>query len=79
MARLADALEPGGVLAFSVETHKGEKPYLLRETRRYAHAPKPLMQLLERRGFVVHAATWAVIRTDRGQPVDGLFVAARKS
>jgi len=78
VARLADALAPGGVLAFSVETHDGDEPCRLRETRRYAHALGPLVELLERQGFVVDAANRAAIRLDRRQPVDGLFVAARK-
>jgi predicted TPR repeat methyltransferase len=77
-AKAAGALGPGGLFAFSVEKHEGPEPFLLRETRRYAHAQGHVRSLLESSGFGIVSLATAAIRRDRGQPVEGLVAVARR-
>lgn len=75
---VAAALVPGGRFAFTVEAHDGAEAYVLRESRRYAHAESHLTALLSEAGFETRIHR-AVIRRDRGAPIEGLVVQARKS
>ncbi|WP_309082533.1 methyltransferase [Chelativorans sp.] len=75
-AVVAAALAPGGVFAFSVEQHDGPGDMVLRPSRRYAHSPFHLRSLLEAAGFNIASFESAVIRMDRGEPVEGLIVVA---
>lgn len=72
------ALRPGGLFAFSVESHVGPEAEILRTSLRYAHNPEHLRTLLSRVGFEVLAERTESIRMDRSAPVEGaLFVARR--
>lgn len=72
------ALALGGLLAFSLETHAGAGTLLQRRQLRYAHnADEALAACLEA-GFEVAATNRHAIRNERGIPVDGLLVVARK-
>lgn len=72
---VAAALRPGGRFAFTVEAHDGPGAYILRDSRRYAHAEHPLATLLAEAGFTARFAR-ATLRLDRGQPIEGLVVHA---
>jgi predicted TPR repeat methyltransferase len=74
---VAQALRPGGRFAFTVEAHEGQGAYVLRESRRYAHAAEPLAALLDHAGFEVRMDR-RVLRQDRGAPIWGLVVQAVK-
>ncbi|TNF15344.1 MAG: methyltransferase domain-containing protein [Rhodobacteraceae bacterium] len=74
---VAAALAPGGRFAFTVEAHDGAEAYVLRESRRYAHAETHLNALMSEAGFETRIRR-AVLRRDRGAPIEGLVVQARK-
>ncbi len=74
---VAQALRPGGRFAFTVEAHEGLGAYVLRDSRRYAHAAGPLVALLDYAGFEVRMER-RVLRQDRGAPIWGLVVQAVK-
>lgn len=75
VAWVSRALRPGGGFAFTVEAHEGPEAWVLRDSRRYAHALPYLEGLLERAGFTARIAQ-AVLRTDGGAPVEGHVVQA---
>ncbi len=77
-ANVAAALAPGGRFAFSVERHAGPEPMVLRPSRRYAHSEGAIRALLAAHGFDVAVLESAPIRTDRGEPIEGLIVVARR-
>lgn len=77
--RVAAALPAGGIFAFSVEEHPGEEDFVLRPSRRYAHSQAYLHRLLAGGGFDIASLERAAIRTDRGEPVGGLIVVARRA
>lgn len=78
LPRIAAALSAGGIFAFSVEQHAGEEDFILCPSRRYAHSQSYLRRLLAATGFDIVSLEQAAIRTDRGEPVDGLIAVARK-
>ncbi|HHZ09983.1 MAG TPA: methyltransferase domain-containing protein [Rhizobiales bacterium] len=78
VARVAKWLAPGGLFAFSVERHQGPEDFVLRPSRRYAHADAYLRRLLAASGFAVASFEAAAIRMDRGEPVEGLIVVAER-
>lgn len=67
----AMALAPGGVFAFTVETHDGDG-LLLRETLRYAHGEALVRREATAAGFGVHLLEARSTRTEKGVPVPGL-------
>jgi predicted TPR repeat methyltransferase len=71
-----DMLQSAGLLAFSVEKHDGPEDFILRPSRRYAHSRSSIERLLGSNGFQPAGIEEAVIRQDRGQPVQGLIVVA---
>ncbi|MCT7374482.1 class I SAM-dependent DNA methyltransferase [Chelativorans salis] len=73
---VAGNLQPGGVFAFSVESHAGAEEMVLRPSRRYAHAPAHVRALLAGAGFDIASFEIATIRIDRDEPVEGLIVVA---
>ena len=77
-AWVAQALMPGGHFAFSVEHHEGDGEFQLRSSRRYAHSRGYIEMLLTSNGFEIVSVTEDVIRKDRGEPVRGLIVVARR-
>ncbi|MGI3168750.1 methyltransferase [Pseudooceanicola sp. C21-150M6] len=72
---VASALKPGGTFAFTVEAHAGRQAYVLRESRRYAHARGPLEALLDGAGFDARIEC-RVLRKDRGAEIAGYCVTA---
>jgi predicted TPR repeat methyltransferase len=73
----AGVLAPGGLFAFTVETHDGAG-VLLRETLRYAHSADHVRAALERAGLTVAAFETVSTRTEKAAPVAGLLVVARR-
>ncbi|MEQ8249526.1 MAG: tetratricopeptide repeat protein [Alphaproteobacteria bacterium] len=73
----ADALTPGGLFAFSVESHAGEG-FVLRSTARFAHAPSYVRALCEQTGFTVALSQDIEVRLDRGLPVLGQIYVLRR-
>lgn len=70
----AGSLAPGGTLAFTVES--GDAPVTLRESRRFAHSRAYLLEVLTAAGFTRITLTDAVLRLDRGAPIQGFTVLA---
>jgi predicted TPR repeat methyltransferase len=78
-ARVASQLSPGGLFAFSVEADDAaETGPVLRPSLRYAHAPAALAALLEAAGFALLSERREELRRDRGEPVRGALLVARK-
>lgn len=74
-ASVAKVLAPGGLLAFTVETHSGDGKRLL-PTLRFAHGENHLRQLLNAAGLAVQHLARTSVRSEKGVPVDGLVVVA---
>lgn len=73
----AKALKPGGMLAFTVETHDGDG-VILRDTLRYAHGAAHVRGALSLGGLEPLSLEPGAIRTEKGAPVPSLVVVARK-
>lgn len=73
----ARALQSGGLLAFTVETHDGEG-VILRDTLRYAHAEAYVRERLAEAGVTLVSSEHASIRKEGTVPVPGLVVVAVK-
>lgn len=76
-APVARVLRPGGYLAFSVETHDGDG-VILRDTLRYAHAEAHVRAAVVGGGLELLVCECASTRTEKGVPVSGLVVVAKK-
>jgi predicted TPR repeat methyltransferase len=76
-AQSARVLEPGGLLAFTVQSHDGED-VAVGEDQRFAHAEAWLRERLTDAGLTAICVEPASIRQDRGVPVPGLLVVAEK-
>jgi len=72
----AAILAPGGLFAFTVESHDGAGVRLT-ETLRYAHSADHVRAALESAGLAVLALRPAATRTEKGVPVSGLVAVAR--
>jgi len=66
-------LRPGGLLAFSIEVCESDENYLLRTSGRYAQSPEYIQRLADNSGFSVLASNPAVLRYERGQPINGII------
>jgi predicted TPR repeat methyltransferase len=77
-SRIAELLLAGGHFAFSVEFNDGPEEMVLRPSRRYAHSKAYVERLLAEKGFALISQNTATIRMDRGEPVVGLIVVAKK-
>lgn len=80
-ASAAGALRPGGYLAFTVELLRqggGEKGFQLEASGRYRHARDYVATCLDDAGFETLRIEHAHLRTEGGNPVDGLVVVARR-
>lgn len=69
-------LASGGSFAFSVECHRGEADFELQPSRRYAHSPAYVRQVLHANALEALSLEAHIIRQDRGAPVEGLIVVA---
>lgn len=73
---IAGALAPKGRLAFTIE--RGTAPFELRESRRFAHSPAYVTELLEAAGFHAIRLQDCVLRQDRGADIEALCVVASR-
>ncbi|QQR41081.1 methyltransferase domain-containing protein [Devosia rhizoryzae] len=78
LAALVPALKPGGLVAFSLEEHEGEEALFLRPSLRYAHSPTAAREALIDAGLEIVRFETAVMRYDRGLPITGMLVVARR-
>ena len=78
LAAVVPAMKPGGLLAFSLEAHEGDEPVFLRASLRYAHGIEATRQALVDAGLQVLRFDFATLRQDRGAPIRGMLVVARK-
>ena len=71
-------LAPGGLFAFTVETHD-EPGVRLQETLRYAHGAEHVRAAIAAAGLQASRnSTDASTRTEKGEPVRGLIAVAQK-
>lgn len=75
-AGIARAMAPGGLLAFTVQ--KGEGDPMLGDDLRVAHSPDYLRAALAAAGLAIARLDDISTRTEKGHPVPGLVVVARK-
>jgi predicted TPR repeat methyltransferase len=78
LAEITRVLAPGGLVAFTVETHDGAG-VVIGEGRRYAHAAEYLRQTVAAAGLKLAHLEQASPRTEDNEPVRGLVVVATKS
>jgi predicted TPR repeat methyltransferase len=76
-AAAARVLAPGGFFAFTVETHPGDG-VVLGASLRYAHSADHVRAALASAGLELLGLDAAATRTEKGLPVPGLVVVARK-
>jgi predicted TPR repeat methyltransferase len=74
-AGIRKILAPGGMLAFTVETHAEDGIKLL-PTQRFAHGENYLRQRLNAAGLAVQQLARTSVRSEKGDPVDGLVAVA---
>ena len=78
-AAIARVLAPGGLFAFTVETHENisdKSGVRLQGTLRYAHGQAHVRAALSAAGLQILQLTGASTRTEKGAPVPGLLVVA---
>jgi predicted TPR repeat methyltransferase len=73
----ARVIEPGGLFAFTTETHE-RAGVVLGEKLRYAHSAEHVRDALEAAGLSVLALAHATPRTENAAPVPGLLVVAER-
>lgn len=78
LAVLVPVLQPGGLAAFSLEAHDGPEPHFLRPSLRYAHGVEATREALVKAGLEVLRFEMAVLRFDRGAPINGMLIVVRK-
>src|SRR5712691_9053509 len=74
-AAAARVLAPGGLFAFTVETHADEG-VRLQPTLRYAHGGDHVRAAVAAAGLALRHLAPAATRTENGKPVEGLIVVA---
>ncbi|MEO9339336.1 methyltransferase domain-containing protein [Mesorhizobium sp. SB112] len=78
VATVTNGLSKGGLFAFSVELHDEPEGFTLRPSRRYAHSESYLKEVLACWNFEILSMRMEIIRRDRGEPLEGLIVVAKK-
>lgn len=76
LAAITTALKPGGTALFSLET--GEEPVALGEGMRFRHNPDHALALAAAAGLTLVTREDAVLRMEKGQPVQGVLVRMRR-
>jgi predicted TPR repeat methyltransferase len=78
LAEANRVLAPGGVLAFTLETHDGDG-IILGEGLRYAHGAEYVRSAITKIGLVLLTLEAASPRNENNEPVRGLVVVAEKT
>ncbi|MBS7791138.1 tetratricopeptide repeat protein [Roseococcus sp. SDR] len=73
---IATALKPGGTALFSLET--GTEPVALGEGMRFRHNPDHALTLAAQAGLTLVRREDAVLRQEKGQPVNGILIRAHR-
>lgn len=73
---VAHALAPGGIFAFTVETHDGAG-ILLRDSLRYAHSADHVRAAVKSARLSLASLEFAATRMDKDEPVPGLVAVAQ--
>lgn len=76
---IARVLRPGGLFAFTVEHSLDAPDWTLRDSLRYAHSQPYIRAALETSGFGSIEISRALLRMDKGLPLEGLYVLARRA
>lgn len=77
LAGIARVLRPGGLAAFTVQSHDGGGTVLGPDAR-YAHADAPLREASASAGLAVATLRPAAVRRERGRDVPGRIVVVRR-
>ena len=77
ITEVARVLRPGGILAFTTETHDGAG-VILGPGLRYCHAPDYVRDQIVAAGLALCSLTSTSTRTEHHEPVPGLVVVARR-
>ncbi len=77
-AAAARVLAPGGLFAFTTETHDGAGA-LLGETLRYAHSLEHVRAAIRNAGLILVSLSRSSTRTEKNLPVPGLIAVAQSS
>jgi predicted TPR repeat methyltransferase len=75
VAGIGEILAPGGLLAFTAETHSGDGIKLL-PTLRFAHGESYVRAIFGAVGLTVRHLAEISVRSEKGVPVEGLVVVA---
>ena len=78
-AATSACLSPGGLFAFSVEAHAGDRPFELRSSGRYAHALYYLRELAGEHGFSEVSVEEVTLRLENNVPIAGYVIVLRRS
>ncbi|WP_237477808.1 class I SAM-dependent DNA methyltransferase [Lichenibacterium dinghuense] len=78
LAAAARALQPGGLVAFTVQSLAGGEGYALGPDMRFGHAPAYVEATLREAGFARLLLEAASTRRERGAPVPGLVAVAER-
>ncbi|WP_055045317.1 class I SAM-dependent DNA methyltransferase [Devosia sp. A16] len=78
LAAASNALRPGGLVAFSLETHAGPDAVRLGTTLRFQHATTPTLAICQAVGLRTVRVEATTIRLERGLPVEGAIVLAER-
>ncbi|QND51842.1 methyltransferase domain-containing protein [Phyllobacterium sp. 628] len=78
-ACITNALSADGLLAFSVENHSEEGELILQSSLRYTHSETYVRRLLAEHGLTPLTIAREAIRFDRGEPLQGLIVVAKRA
>jgi len=77
LAKVGQALKPGGVVAFSVEKYDGDG-YMLNPTRRYAHSIGYIRSVAKSIGLIEVSVSECILRTEHRKDVLGWAVVLRR-
>ncbi|MCJ2033850.1 tetratricopeptide repeat protein [Methylobacterium sp. J-068] len=72
------ALKPGGGVIFTLEADDGAQPFVLNPHGRYGHREDYVRRALDAAGFGEVGIDHQILRMQRGEPVRGLVVTARR-
>ena len=72
------AMRTGGLLAFTLEAHRGHEPFVLRPSRRFAHSIGYARGLAAKHGLAEVRTDTAALRREEAADVEGLVVVLRK-
>src|SRR5688572_8717612 len=77
-ASARSAMRDGAFLAFTLEAHDGQEPFVLRPSRRFAHSIDYVRELAAKHALANVRIDAAVLRREEGADVQGFVVVLRK-